>query len=245
MSFSSSLGRWTQLDPIGLEGGDSNLYRYEANSPNNNLDPNGLQLILPKPGEFNPGLFPALPPLPSPLPPTNRDIFQSAGKDSGCPDWLINLILDVAMDTRNHLPAPPKRGVHDYCDKWAEKFKSLLDLKLRTMGYKGGLSEAGGGCIESLEQKFWDVPGTFVDGHHSAQQIKFRNGATMYIDCGAISAHDANKCLSGTSHIGLPSDIPGHWIRLPRTNPAPGGPRSCPISPIQFPITLDGCSRIA
>lgn len=45
MTFSPNLGRWLEEDPIGFEGGDSNLYRYVANTPTNATDPSGLQLI--------------------------------------------------------------------------------------------------------------------------------------------------------------------------------------------------------
>ena len=34
--------RWLSHDPISLEGGDVNLYRYVANSPPNGVDPDGL-----------------------------------------------------------------------------------------------------------------------------------------------------------------------------------------------------------
>jgi hypothetical protein len=44
MTFSPNLGRWLEEDPIGFEGGDSNLYRYVANTPTNATDPSGLFL---------------------------------------------------------------------------------------------------------------------------------------------------------------------------------------------------------
>ncbi len=40
--YSSSLGRWVQLDPIGFVAGDANLYRYVHNNPANATDPTGL-----------------------------------------------------------------------------------------------------------------------------------------------------------------------------------------------------------
>ncbi len=40
--YSATLGRWTQTDPIGFDAGDTNLYRYEGNSPGNGVDPYGL-----------------------------------------------------------------------------------------------------------------------------------------------------------------------------------------------------------
>jgi RHS repeat-associated protein len=44
--YSPTLGRWIQIDPIGFEGGDVNLYRYSVSNPGNLLDPSGLQITL-------------------------------------------------------------------------------------------------------------------------------------------------------------------------------------------------------
>ncbi|MFC1597329.1 RHS repeat-associated core domain-containing protein [Planctomycetota bacterium] len=41
--YDASLGRFTAIDPIGLNGGDVNLYRYVHNDPIQFLDPSGLQ----------------------------------------------------------------------------------------------------------------------------------------------------------------------------------------------------------
>ncbi len=43
MTMSPTLGRWLEEDPIGFEGGDINLYRYESNGPTNTTDPWGLK----------------------------------------------------------------------------------------------------------------------------------------------------------------------------------------------------------
>jgi RHS repeat-associated protein len=43
--YNPTLGRWLQVDPLGVPAGDLNLYRYIANDPNANLDPSGLQGI--------------------------------------------------------------------------------------------------------------------------------------------------------------------------------------------------------
>lgn len=37
-----NIGRWLQVDPIGFEAGDTNLYRYVGNNPTNYTDPSGL-----------------------------------------------------------------------------------------------------------------------------------------------------------------------------------------------------------
>jgi RHS repeat-associated protein len=40
--YNPPLGRYTQADPIGLSGGDVNVYRYVMNNPVANVDENGL-----------------------------------------------------------------------------------------------------------------------------------------------------------------------------------------------------------
>ena len=40
--YDSALGRFIAIDPIGLEGGDTNLYRYAFGSPTSFIDPSGL-----------------------------------------------------------------------------------------------------------------------------------------------------------------------------------------------------------
>src|SRR5438876_764868 len=41
--YSPTPMRFLQNDPIGFTAGDPDLYRYEGDSPINNLDPSGLQ----------------------------------------------------------------------------------------------------------------------------------------------------------------------------------------------------------
>src|SRR5688500_2631162 len=38
----ASVGRFIEQDPLGFDGGDTNLYRYVGNSPANFRDPSGL-----------------------------------------------------------------------------------------------------------------------------------------------------------------------------------------------------------
>lgn len=42
--YDAESGRWISKDPINFEGGDTNLYRYVANDPVNDLDPTGLSV---------------------------------------------------------------------------------------------------------------------------------------------------------------------------------------------------------
>jgi RHS repeat-associated protein len=41
-NYMPGVGRWLSRDPLGFEGGDTNLYRYVANNPVNDVDPSGL-----------------------------------------------------------------------------------------------------------------------------------------------------------------------------------------------------------
>jgi RHS repeat-associated protein len=43
--YDPKTGRWLSQDPIGFEGGDTNLYRYVENGPTNATDPTGESLI--------------------------------------------------------------------------------------------------------------------------------------------------------------------------------------------------------
>ena len=45
--YDPEAGRWTARDPIGFEGGDSNLYGYVLGDPVNGVDPTGLSTIAP------------------------------------------------------------------------------------------------------------------------------------------------------------------------------------------------------
>jgi RHS repeat-associated protein len=95
--YSPTLMRWVSQDPIGFGGGDSNLYRYVANSPANWLDPSGLQIVLTPPvgppsrmdGTFTPDFtpFPMQPPA-SAMPP--------APAEPPCPDGTLGLVGEIA-----------------------------------------------------------------------------------------------------------------------------------------------------
>ncbi len=41
--YDPETGRWTARDPIGFDGGDTNLYGYVLGDPVNGIDPDGLR----------------------------------------------------------------------------------------------------------------------------------------------------------------------------------------------------------
>jgi RHS repeat-associated protein len=45
--YSPTLGRWTRVDPLGYNAGDTNLYRTVGNNPTNWIDPSGLMGVDP------------------------------------------------------------------------------------------------------------------------------------------------------------------------------------------------------
>ena len=51
--YDSVVGRFLSKDPLGLDAGDTNLYRYVGNTPVNSIDPSGLDEDL-LPGSFWP-----------------------------------------------------------------------------------------------------------------------------------------------------------------------------------------------
>jgi RHS repeat-associated protein len=59
--YSPRMARFASEDPIGLLGGDVNLYAYVGNNPINHTDPDGNQIR-----PFPPGWFPKGPPPPRP-----------------------------------------------------------------------------------------------------------------------------------------------------------------------------------
>jgi RHS repeat-associated protein len=91
--YDSKIGRWTNKDPIGFSGGDTNLYGYVLNDPVNYIDPDGTQSIDPFYGEAgkdwgkymackaNPAYCPKPPPSPF-TPPGQCDPFHQSCKQA-------------------------------------------------------------------------------------------------------------------------------------------------------------------
>ena len=59
--YDAYTGKWTAKDPIGFDGGDSNLYGYVLGDPVGFIDPNGLmtmripRILLPRTGNIRTG----------------------------------------------------------------------------------------------------------------------------------------------------------------------------------------------
>jgi len=91
--YDTGLGRFTAVDPIGLGGGDTNLYRYVGNSSPNSIDPQGkLAWVVPAIRWFIPNLvtgiignfiYDAFKPAPSyPQQPPSNDPFDPNNPNS-------------------------------------------------------------------------------------------------------------------------------------------------------------------
>jgi len=86
--FDPSIGRFTQKDPIGFEGGDYNLYRYVGNNPVNWVDPDGRIRVPPGGSGGGFGNRPSPPPRPTPSPSPTPTPSPGA-PPYPCPDKLI------------------------------------------------------------------------------------------------------------------------------------------------------------
>ena len=171
------------------------------------------------------GFSPFGTPFIDPPPKNGDDLFREAGIRNGVPKEIIETILQTAKSTICKKPGWAE--THNYCEKWAETFSSNLNRALWFKGYKMGLKAAtNGGITGPLEKTVWFVPGSIPifdpDQDHTSMKIQFKDGTIFYIDCTTISAENINNLTRGTSHIGLPGQIPTSWEQYPRkVKPAP------------------------
>jgi RHS repeat-associated protein len=83
--YSSTLGRWLENDPLGLNAGDTNLYRSLSDNPTGNVDPLGMDDLVTVPGPVN-----AAEGLPQPRPQPNKPNNIPPGQPgwNGWPSWF-------------------------------------------------------------------------------------------------------------------------------------------------------------
>jgi len=81
--YSTTLGRFIELDPIGFDAGDNNWYRFVGNGPTGNVDPSGLdqETLIPVPSDPFSGETVEMPAgwprgFPSPLPVPPPEVYE-------------------------------------------------------------------------------------------------------------------------------------------------------------------------
>jgi RHS repeat-associated protein len=119
--YDPKVGRFISEDPIGLEGGDINLYAYVLNTPTTFTDPLGLRIgwlsrmtprFLRSMRPYPPPQRPPAPRPPAPAPnPANQQWLDNAWKGMERPPWW-----------RDHSAEDPTAGT---LDKVSEPFKDL------------------------------------------------------------------------------------------------------------------------
>ncbi|KQO19472.1 hypothetical protein ASF16_05640 [Acidovorax sp. Leaf78] len=120
-SYDSKSGRYTQADPIGLEGG-WNRFGYVEGSPLSAIDPNGLQIIIVGPGGKRPIVDPEFP------------LGVGPNQGSTTSDSELQQLIEKEANRREYKNAcneKPPSGLND-CEraKWElKKWKSCKALR--------------------------------------------------------------------------------------------------------------------
>lgn len=113
--------------------------------------------------------------------------------------------------------------------------RTMWHLSTSDMGQKNGLNAACGNCLKGPPEKtiFFVPGGLWRDQDHTTTKITFKDGSVFYIDCSTISSLNINNLTGGSSHIGLPKQIPPSWEVYPRQ---PYKPPTPPQPNLDHPI---------
>ena len=122
--YQPRLQRFVSEDPIGLLGGDVNLYGYVANNPVNLTDPFGLQAI-PAPFPGPPIPFP-LPPIAVPGSPENQRAVQATAEALR---QLQNAISQIRSQLNQGKCDPEKERCAEVKQKCIEECTALLPTR--------------------------------------------------------------------------------------------------------------------
>jgi RHS repeat-associated protein len=218
--YSPAVGRFVSQDPVGLAGGDVNLYRYVYNSPTNGTDPTGLdgsstQLL---------GTTPS----PYPAPDEGRD-FESTGADFG-PRSSAPTGIDWAFPT----PLPPYSGPSigppskDPQIQWIneatdpeERERRLRNIKMERAGYSPwyiSLEWLGAhGGLELLTGALapWGAPSTTRPAQVTINRqagLEFQRQVTTAASAETVGPMRGTT-LAGLAYRTIPDGIMTTWYR--------------------------------
>jgi RHS repeat-associated protein len=168
-------GRWLNLDPIGFDAGDSNLYRYEGDGPTNATDPSGLGSLKETP-------------LPKGLIQLNywrAFLFRGPAQDIGGDTGVF-----VGVYDRN--TGKVKRGnwIVDY-EKVKESAESLFSGPVTEQEWAEWFASHAENRYQDLPEK-WDFENLRADSDRRLNQPGYDANRT-----------DAVKQIEGFSHVAL------------------------------------------
>jgi hypothetical protein len=157
--YEPTTGRFLEEDPIGIEGADSNFYRYCGNSPTNHTDPSGLQ-SLPAGGGASQGVPPTQP-VPGQLPPPSQ---SPSSKPLICiEDYLLPpSVSELAIDAKPIVVFPTDSQSGLRLPKWASDLLSRYSKKLSRRSGALEIAPAGSAKFPPvgnvLQGKIWPAP---------------------------------------------------------------------------------------
>ncbi|MBO0698570.1 MAG: RHS repeat protein, partial [Zavarzinella sp.] len=214
--YDPELGRFFQLDPIGLLGGDVNIYRFLENRPSVGLDPSGLG---PSFGHPNPKASIA----------AHRKKVREAEEEADAAlktkinamaslpcqkakDKVYAALMELVKIAREpwygiagETPlggtwAGGMTGFCGDCQKWQETYLAKMQGAISRLRKEGII-----GCAFEVDGVAWENDLTFGLAGHAAIRIQFEDGTNIYLD-------DGNK--GGLDHVFDDSELP-NWRYTP------------------------------